>query len=144
MAEMCEEIRVLYVDDNAALRDLTAELLEKVSPSITILTESDPESVQAQITAESIDCVVSDYQMPGYDGLELLEDVRAEFENLPFFVFTSNGDRAVIEAALDAGATDFIEKATGIEHYKLLANRITNAVRHHRDRQRIAELEAQS
>lgn len=141
---MCEEIRVLYVDDNAALRDLTAELLEQVCPSITVLTESDPEAVQSHLDTESIDCVVTDYQMPRYDGLELLDDVRAEFENLPFFVFTSKADRAVIEATLDAGATDFIEKATGIEHYKLLANRITNAVRHHRDRQRIAELEAQS
>lgn len=140
---MCEKIRVLFVDDSAPMRDLTAEFLEKVSPLITVYDESDPESVQSRIEADAIDCIVSDYEMPGYDGLELCADVREEFEHLPFFLFTSNGDPAVIEDALEAGVTDYIEKSTGIEHYKLLANRITNAVHHHRDQQRIAELEAE-
>lgn len=141
---MCEEIRVLYVDDSAPMRDLTAEFLERVSPRISVHAVSDPESVQSRIEAESIDCIVSDYEMPGYDGLELCEDVREEFEELPFFLFTSNEEPSLIAAALDTGATDYIEKSTGIEHYRLLANRITNAVHHHRDRQRIAELEAKS
>ena len=138
---MSEEIRVLYVDDSAPMRDLTAELLERVDSSITVHAVSDPEAVESLIEEEFIDCIVSDYEMPSYDGLELCRDIRAEFEDLPFFLFTSKHERAVIEAALDAGATDYIEKSTGIEHYKLLANRITNAVHHHRDRQRIADLE---
>lgn len=141
MAEMSGDIQVLYVDDHAALRDLTAEFLEKANPSITVVVESDPNSVPERVADEDIDCVVSDYEMPECDGLELCERIRAEHEHLPYFLFTNRGDRESIEGALDAGVTDFIEKASGIEHYKLLANRITNAVQHHRDRQRLLDFD---
>lgn len=136
---MIDPIRVLCVDDDAAIRDLTAEFLERVTPRITVRTAADPTAVPARVKNEDIDCLVSDYQMPTMDGLELCKRVRREHPDMPFFLFTSNTDRSLIEEALAVGATDYIEKASGIEHYTLLANRITNAVQHHRTRMRLAD-----
>lgn len=125
---MSDDIFVLYVDGNAALRDLTAELLEDVNSNITVGTEADPTTVPYRLAVEDVDCIVSEYELPTMDGLELCKRIRRDHPELPFFIFTNNDDRAVIEEALELGATDYIEKYTGIEHYKLLANRISNAV----------------
>lgn len=107
---------------------------------MTVRTEADPTAVAGRLRAEAVDCVVSDSDMPGLDGLALREQVREALPELPFFRFTNSDDVAVIEAALAAGATDYIQEAPGIEPHELLANRLPNAVRHRRNRSRLAEL----
>lgn len=138
------EIAVLYVDDDPAMRDLTAELLERANPCISVQTEGNPRTIPDLVAAGDFDCVVSDYDMPEMDGLDLCERIRREHPHLPFFLFTFTDDAAVIEGALQCGATDYIEKATGITEFKLLANRISNAVQHHRDKSRLAQLLSES
>lgn len=141
---MSDGIVVLYVDDDPAIRDLTADLLERANAGITVRTVADPTAVVDRLADRHIDCLVSDYEMPELTGLELWDRVQRTHPDLPFFLFTNRTDRAVIEDALAAGVTDFVEKQSGIEHYELLANRIENAVDHHRDRTRLAELSSES
>lgn len=139
---MTDDILVLYVDDSPALRDLTVELLERVNPAITVTAEENPTDVTERLVTEPIECVVSDLDMPSMDGLELCGRIRDRHPEVPFFLLTSQDGETVIEEALAAGVTDYIQKETGVEHYKLLANRISNAVQHYRDRTRLAELES--
>lgn len=134
-------IRVLHVDDDPALRDLTADILERVDEDLRVLSESDPTAVPGRIETEAVDCVVSDLRMPECDGFELCERVRRDHPDLPFFLFTSEGRAGLVDRAMSLGATDLIEKDPGIDQYKLLANRIDRAVEHHRARERIDELE---
>lgn len=138
---MTRPIHVLHVDDNPALRDLTAEFLEKVSTAITVHSVADPTAVPATLEREPIDCVVSDYEMPEQNGLELCRAVRDDHPDLPFFLFTSRGGEEIVGRAMVAGATDYIQKEPGVEQYTLLANRIDNAVSRHRTEARLAELE---
>lgn len=140
---MSNGIVVLYVDDDPAIRDLTAELLERANAAITVRPVADPTAVVDRLDDRRIECLVSDYEMPEMTGLELCDRVQTAHPDLPFFLFTNKPDRTVIEDALAAGVTDFVEKQTGIEHYQLLANRIENAVVHHRDRARLAELSSE-
>lgn len=135
------DLEVLHIDDDAALRDLTAELLERVDDGITVKSESDPTVVPGRIEAEPIDCVVSDYRMPETDGLELCRRIRDTHPDIPFFLFTTEYGEEVLDRAMSFGVTDYIQKESGTTHYKLLAYRIRNAVRHHRIRERIQELE---
>jgi CheY-like chemotaxis protein len=139
---MTRTIRVLHVDDNPALRDLTAELLERVDGNISVRSEADPTAVPGRVATEPIDCVVCDFEMPGTDGLEVCDRIRSEHPALPFFLFTSKQDEELVDRALEAGVTDYVQKESGIEHYKLLANRVRNAVAHHQVRERVAELES--
>ncbi|PSP77421.1 hypothetical protein BRC88_13995 [Halobacteriales archaeon QS_4_69_225] len=136
---MFQDITVLHVDDDPAIRDLTAEFLETVDDSISVRSEADPSTVPTRIDAEPVDCVVSDYRMPELDGLELCRAVRADHPWFPFVLFTSVRGEKVIEAAMDAGATDYIRKETGTHHYTLLANRITLAVSRRRAIGRLQE-----
>jgi PleD family two-component response regulator len=135
------DLQVLHIDDDATLRDLTAELLERVDDGVTVRSESDPTAVPGRIKAEPIDCVVSDYRMPEMDGLELCQRVRETHSDIPFFLFTTEYSEEVVDRAMSFGVTDYIQKESGTTHYKLLAHRIRNAVRHHRIRERIRQLE---
>jgi len=84
------------------------------------------------------DCVVSDYDMPGLDGLEFLERVREASPDLPFVLFTGKGSEEIASEAISAGVTDYLQKETGSDQFTVLANRVENAVA-----QRRAEREAE-
>jgi DNA-binding NarL/FixJ family response regulator len=134
-------IRVLHVDDDDAFRDLAAELLERADDAISVVSESDPTEVPARIQAEPVDCVVSDFDMPEQNGLELCRRLRRDFPEFPFVLFTNRTGEDIVERAITAGATDYIQKETGTHHYTLLANRITLAVTRHRAFCRLGEVD---
>jgi len=133
--------RVLHVDDDEALLDLSTTLLERAEPRLEVVPETDPTVAVERVETEAFDCVVSDYRMPGLDGIELLRRVREIDDALPFVLFTSDGSESVASEAISAGVTDYLQKETGTERYELLANRVCNAVRRTRAEQKAAELE---
>ncbi|MFQ3318873.1 MAG: DNA-binding NarL/FixJ family response regulator [Natronomonas sp.] len=138
---MDDSIQVLHVDDDDAFRDLAAEFLERADESITVLSESDPTAVPAYIEAEHVDCIVSDFDMPECDGLELCEGIRRDYPEFPFVLFTNRTGEEIVERAMSAGATDYIPKETGTHHYKLLANRITLAVTRYQALSHLGEID---
>ncbi|MBB6646465.1 hybrid sensor histidine kinase/response regulator [Halobellus ruber] len=140
---MTAPIRVLHVDDDAEVADLTATYLAREGDGITVATATSADEGLDRIRTGSFDCVVSDYEMPGMDGIELLEAVREEYPDLPFILYTGKGSEAVASDAISAGVTDYLQKASGTEQYQLLANRIRNAVERTRaERSRKRHLEA--
>lgn len=141
---MPEKIQVLHVDDAPAFLDLAAELLEHVDDGITVHSESDPTVVPERIDSEPYDCIISDYEMPEQDGLELCRTIRQTHPEYPFFLFTNVRGEDIIDQAMAAGATDYIRKETGVHHYRLLANRIRLAISRHRALEHIDHLEERS
>lgn len=125
-------VRVLHVDDDPAVLDLTADFLERLDGEMTLLSETDPRAVPERLETEDIDCVISDKRMPECDGVELCRRVREDHPDLPFVLFTSERRDGVLEEAMEAGATDFVAKEPGVEQYELLADRVREAVRDHR------------
>jgi len=128
MDEMGRDVRVLHVDDDEDLAAIVSEYLERESDRLSVATVSDPERALERVRSESFDCVVSDYQMPGTCGFQLLEAVRAAYPDLPFILFTGKGSEEVASEAMSAGVTDYLQKETGTEQYAVLANRVENAV----------------
>jgi len=125
---MADVVRVLHVDDDRAFLDLTSELLPQTDGAIEIVTATSAEEGLDRLGEAAIDCVVSDYEMPGTDGIEFLEMVRERHDDLPFILFTGKGSEAVASDAISAGVTDYLQKKPGSDQYTLLANRIRNAV----------------
>lgn len=122
-------IQVLHVDDEPDFADLTATFLEREDDRIAVETANSASKGLQYISDHSPDCVVSDFNMPGMDGIEFLQAVREEHPVLPFILFTGKGSEAVASKAIAANATDYLQKDSGSEQYELLANRIRNAVR---------------
>jgi PAS domain S-box-containing protein len=134
-------VRVLHVDDEQGVRELTAKYLQHESDVIEVVTEPGAEPALARVEDpdERVDCVVSDYDMPGMDGLELLEALRQRGLDVPFFLFTGKGSERIASRAISAGVTDYLQKGTDTEQYTLLANRIENAVAQRRAERVAAE-----
>lgn len=126
---MAETIRVLHVDDDPDILELTATYLEEKYDQFIVETVTDPAAGLQRLTEEpAIDCVVSDYEMPDMDGITLLNTVREDHPALPFILFTGKGSEAVAGQAINAGVTEYLQKGPGTDQYDLLAHRIKNAV----------------
>lgn len=123
-------IHVLHVDDEPAFADLTAAFLERTDSRFTVDTAANAEKGIAALGEAEYDCVVSDYEMPGIDGIEFLDVVRERYADLPFILFTGKGSEEVASDAISAGVTDYLQKGSSTSHYDILANRIENAVEH--------------
>ncbi|MFC6862398.1 response regulator [Halomicroarcula sp. GCM10025817] len=137
LAKLREErtIRVLHVDDDPDLGEMVGMFLERIDEDLTVVTETSAVAALEHVREGDVDCVVSDYQMPNTDGLELLELVRDQHPDLPFILFTGKGSEEIASEAIAAGVTDYMQKGTGTDTYEVLANRVRNAVEQYRTEQ---------
>lgn len=121
------EIRVLVVDEDRDVLDLTQTFLEREDEGLDVRTEESSLDAIDRVTTEDIDCVVSDLRMPDLDGLELHERL-GEHANVPFFLFTAAADETTSRRIDDSGVDGVVQKGTGTDHYTELAERIRAAV----------------
>ena len=127
-------VRVLHVDDEPGFADLAATWLEREDDRLVVETATDAASGCERLAEAAVDCVVSDYDMPGQNGIEFLRSVRADHPELPFVLFTGRGSEAIASEAISAGVTEYMQKESGTDQYAILANRITNGVKRYRAR----------
>ena len=117
--------KILCVDDDPHVLDLTVEYLERLLDDVTIHTAASAAAGREVWEQRALDCIVSDYRMPEMDGIEVLDRVRDRHPDLPFVLFTSEGSEDIASEAICAGVTDYVQKG---EQYEILANRIDNAI----------------
>ena len=137
---VASKIRVLLVDDYGEFRRTTAELLEHENDRIEVIEAASVEDALSYFDSESIDCIVSDYEMPETNGIEFVGTVRQSNGDLPFILLTGQGSEKLASEAVSAGVTDYFVKGGGPEQYAVLTNRIENAVESHRFRRETARL----
>ncbi|NLV05238.1 response regulator [Haloarcula rubripromontorii] len=128
MGHVASGVTVLCVDDEPSYADLIATHLERKDTAIDATGVTSATDGLSYLDEHDVDCIVSDYDMPGIDGLEFLEAVRARDPDLPFLLFTSQGSETLASNAIAAGVTDYIQKTHGSQQYAVLAQRIRNAV----------------
>ena len=137
VGSVADRIRVLHVDDDAGFTTLVSRFLEREDDDIEVISAESPETGLRYLRDESIDCVVSDYEMPETDGLAFLERIREEHPSLPFVLFTGKGNEEIASEAISAGVTEYLQKSNGSEQYSILANRIRNIVEGDRSRREL-------
>ena len=127
-----DSITVLHVDDEPDFASVAAEFVRRLDERIEVETEATVDQAMSRLRSSSIDCVVSDYDMPGENGIEFLESVRDTHPDLPFILYTGKGSEEVASDAISAGVTDYLQKKGGTDQYSILANKIANAVEGYR------------
>lgn len=102
-------IRVLLVDDEQAILDIARAFLERHGEFSVTTALSAGEGLQL-LKERGFDAVISDYEMPVMNGLDLLRSIREEKNPIPFIIFTGRGREDVVIEALNAGADYYIQK----------------------------------
>lgn len=138
-----ERILTLHVEDDSPCRDLTKTCLERIDPTLTIVSKASVAAGLEQLEQREIDCIVSDYEMPHENGLQFLEEVRETYPTLPFILYTAKEPDDIAAKAVGAGVDDYFQKQVGTTQYSLLANKITTLVEKHNAERRLTYLEQQ-
>jgi two-component system response regulator FlrC len=99
---------VMVVEDDAALREALADTLR--AAGITAISAGDAAEALALLETEEIALVISDVQMPGPNGYELLSAIKRLRADLPVVLMTAYGTVAQAVSAMREGATDYIVK----------------------------------
>ena len=125
---MFRPIRVLHVDDRPEYGEVVTAYLREHDEPFTVVTEADPVVALQTLADEEFDCLLTDYEMPKMDGLELLSAVQRRQPDLPVILLTAQGNESIASEAIAAGVTDYIPKSDLTDSPAVLAKRITNAV----------------
>ena len=119
---------MLHVDDEPAFAGTAAAFLDRADEDLSVEAATSVEEGLERLGDRAFDCVVSDYEMPGRNGIEFLQAVHADDPEMPFVLFTGKGSEEVASEAISAGVTDYLQKGPGTDQYTVLANRVRNAV----------------
>ncbi|WP_324760921.1 response regulator [Haloarcula sp. GH36] len=138
-----ETFRVLHVDDKPDLLEMVSIFLEREDDRFEIVQATSASNGLDQLSEQAFDCVISDYDMPGCNGIKFLQKVRAEFPDLPFILFTGKGTEEIASDAISAGVTDYLQKQGSTDCYTVLANSVSNAIEHYRSSQMVRQREEQ-
>ena len=112
-------MRILVVDDEAAIRLALAELLGSEGHAVREAAGGD--EALAALDGAPADLVLADLRMPGMDGLRLLAEIRARFPETLVVLVTAQGDERTAVEALKLGAYDYIPKPFDNEEIRAVA-----------------------
>ena len=126
---------VLIIDDEAAIRESLQTLLEFEGYSVEVA--SDGEDGLARIAERPFDLVLLDFALPERNGVEILREIRERDAELPVIMITAYGTVENAVNAMQAGATNFIQKPWDNE--KLLAD-VRTAVGRRRAEEEVVQL----
>lgn len=104
-------LKVLVVDDQNSVRQMTRITLEQIGVRHIHEAENGVQAIDTAST-QPLDLIISDYNMPEMDGMELLHAVRGHpaARRVPFILVTGRGDRELVVKAAQAGANNYVVK----------------------------------
>src|SRR3954452_351680 len=114
--------RVLVVEDDDCLRRVTQAQLQKCGHETAVCP--DASEALAVLEKQAIDLVLTDLNLPGMSGLELLRRIRSEYPEISVVIVTGYGTVESAVAAIKAGAYDYITKPVHPDELRALVNRV--------------------
>jgi two-component system chemotaxis response regulator CheY len=106
-----ESLRILVVDDMAVSRALITQSLEEMGVK-HLDTESDPKSALGKLVAAPVHLVISDMNMPGMSGLDLLEALRRNktTQRIGFILITGTPSPEILKRGQELGVNNLVKK----------------------------------
>jgi two-component system response regulator PilR (NtrC family) len=117
---------ILVVDDELSMREFLSILLEK--DGHYVFTGSDGMRGLEQLAQHDIDLVITDIRMSGMTGLELLQEVKEHYPQIPVLLITAYASPDDAVQAMKNGAFDYITKPFKVDAIKTVINSVLNQV----------------
>lgn len=121
LAELAKDYPVLVVDDDTAVRELLAEGLE--SFGYRTVTASCIDEAFEVVTHKPLRLVLSDIDMPGGDGIQLLNRVKRHSPDLDVIMVTGAVDADTAVQAIRQGASDYVTKPFNLDEVQIVVER---------------------
>jgi PAS domain S-box-containing protein len=125
-------LRVLLVDDEPDQIEMVKFGLWNNNRGIESVTATSVSQALELLRSGGFDCIVSDYLMPGMNGLEFCARLRGEGVDTPFILFTGQGSEEIAEKAFSVGVDDYLRKENTLAVYTVLAKNIRGLVDRYR------------
>jgi len=103
-------IRILYVDDYPLDRELVRDALEKEHGGFQVTEATSRAEFEARLAEDDYDLVLSDFNILGFEGLQVLDAVHATNPRVPVIIVTGTGSEETAVEALKRGAADYVIK----------------------------------
>lgn len=100
--------RILLIEDADSLREVLGTILESAGYAVSAYANA--EDALRAISKESYVAILSDFKLPGMNGIDLLKAVRRGSPSVPFIIMTAYGSIEIAVEAMREGANDFITK----------------------------------
>ncbi|MBI5696545.1 MAG: PAS domain S-box protein [Nitrospirae bacterium] len=123
-----EPLKVLLVDDDPDLGRMMKLLLSREAPHCSFHFAEGGRECLEYLRDNEADCILSDYQMPGMDGMQLMLTLKEQGSGVPFIFLTAQGNEEVARDALKSGASDYFTKEAGLAHFARIVNSVEQAV----------------
>jgi len=102
--------QILIVDDSPVQRRVLGGLLHQ-NPDWNVVYAGDGTEALEQIESSEPDLVLTDFNMPNMDGLQLLTKLRQQYSHVPVIIATAEGSEELAVSALQQGAASYVPKA---------------------------------
>ncbi|MFP4005227.1 MAG: PAS domain-containing protein [Candidatus Hadarchaeia archaeon] len=136
-------MKILLVDDNKTLLDQAKLFLEREDECLEVDTVSSPQKALELVEKGDYSAVISDYQMPEMNGLELIQSIKKKKDKrIPFIIFTGKGREEVAMKAVNIGVDHYIQKGGDPKsQYTVLANMIKKCGERYQSKRELRESE---
>ena len=116
---MKTKVRILHIDDNIHDRQLVKDALQKEDDGFEVMEADSREKFEQHLAEVDFDLVLSDFNILGFDGLQVLQVVKEKNPDMPVIIVTGTGSEEIAIQAMKLGAADYIIKS--VKHIRGLA-----------------------
>jgi len=103
-------MKVLLVDDSGVMRKIIARALSSLWIDEVVEAGDGVEALDAFGDGEGFDLVLTDWNMPNMNGLELVQAIRAKGTKIPIMMITTETEKTQVVKAIQAGVNDYLVK----------------------------------
>jgi CheY-like chemotaxis protein len=125
---MKSKATVLIVDDSKLARIVAAKAIAALQPEWEKVEATNADQALELARSQNVQAIVIDYNMPGKNGIELGQELRALYPSLPIAIITANVQDEIIAAARAIGAT-FVGKPVTADGLRDFVARIEDSLR---------------
>jgi two-component system, response regulator FlrC len=118
---------ILIVEDEPDILYILRGLIRELTAGYEIVAVSNGNAALEQLAQRSVALVVTDYHMPEMTGLQLAEQVRAGWPDVPVIMVTAYSTARIEKQAAAAGVREFLAKPFALEHLKAALARVLGA-----------------